>query len=249
MPASLPNNRRSAFVQDLLAHRLVFILRMPGPGRVAELVETLWSAGARFVEVTLNTPGALGVLRTLSRKTPPGFYLGAGTVRNAADVTHAHGAGVSFVVSPVAEREIIDRTVRLGIACIAGALTPTEINAAWTHGADFVKVFPAPSPGYIKAVHAPLDDVRLVAVGGVDSSNALDFLDAGAAAIAVGQAQLGVGADGRVRRSEVVRRAKALISIAGTEKRGGTPADPSAPLRAGGRSARRRLGTSRTGRP
>jgi len=71
---------------------------------------------------------------------------------------------------------------------LPGAFTPTEILTAWEAGADLVKVFPASAggPAYIKAVRAPLPQVDLVPVGGVDLGNTADFIRAGAAAVGVG---------------------------------------------------------------
>ena len=70
---------------------------------------------------------------------------------------------------------------------IPGALTPTEIKTAWDNGADFVKVFPACNMGasYFKNISAPLAQVKLLAVGGIKTENALEYMNAGAAGVGV----------------------------------------------------------------
>jgi 2-dehydro-3-deoxyphosphogluconate aldolase / (4S)-4-hydroxy-2-oxoglutarate aldolase len=77
---------------------------------------------------------------------------------------------------------------RYGKPIIPGALTPTEILTAWEAGADMVKVFPADSmgPAYLKAVLAPLPQVRLAPTGGISADNAAEYLKAGATALGVG---------------------------------------------------------------
>ncbi len=69
-----------------------------------------------------------------------------------------------------------------------GAYTPTEVHTAWEWGADGVKLFPASAggPAYLRALRGPLPQVRLLPTGGVDAHNAGDYIQAGAAAVAVG---------------------------------------------------------------
>jgi 2-dehydro-3-deoxyphosphogluconate aldolase/(4S)-4-hydroxy-2-oxoglutarate aldolase len=69
-----------------------------------------------------------------------------------------------------------------------GALTPTEVVTAWEAGADIVKVFPSDltGPKYLKALHGPLPQVRLMPTGGVNLDTAADFLRCGACALGIG---------------------------------------------------------------
>ena len=50
---------------------------------------------------------------------------------------------------------------------IPAAYTATEIAAALKYGADYIKIFPADqiTKEYVKAITAPLSDVKLLAVG------------------------------------------------------------------------------------
>ncbi len=52
-------------------------------------------------------------------------------------------------------------------------------------GAALVKLVPASSlgPGYVRALHAPLPDVPVLATGGITAENAGAFLAAGAVAV------------------------------------------------------------------
>ena len=116
------------------------------------------------------------------------LFVGAGTVCSVELCDLAAGAGAQFIISPDADEAVISRTRELGLISIPGALTPTEIKAAWCAGADFVKVFPASAmgPAYLKAVRAPLSHIPLMAVGGVNEQNAGDFIRAGCCGIGVG---------------------------------------------------------------
>jgi len=114
--------------------------------------------------------------------------MGAGTVLDPETARAAILSGAQFIVTPALNPKTIELCRRYGKPIIPGALTPTEILTAWEAGADMVKVFPADSmgPGYIKAILAPLPQIRLVPTGGVSAENAAQFLKAGATALGVG---------------------------------------------------------------
>ena len=94
-----------------------------------------------------------------------------------------------------------------------GAMTPTEILAAWRAGADVVKVFPARvlGPRYIADVRAPLPEVRLMPTGGVDATNAAEYLRAGAIGVAVGGNLVDPAAVARADWAALRARARALV--------------------------------------
>ena len=99
-------------------------------------------------------------------------------------------AGAKFLSSPGFNIEIVEFAVKHGATVFPGALTPTEIMAAWKTGSDFVKVFPVSllgGPNYIKALRSPFPDMRLIASGGVTQRNTAEFILAGAAAVGIGR--------------------------------------------------------------
>lgn len=114
--------------------------------------------------------------------------MGAGTVLDPETARVAILAGAEFIVTPTLNRNTIELCHRYGKPIICGAFSPTEILTSWEAGSDFVKVFPASlgGPAYIKSVLAPLPQVRIVPVGGVSSSNAADYIKAGATGLGVG---------------------------------------------------------------
>lgn len=170
--------------------RLISIVRLESEAAIAAAAEALATAGVRVLEVSLAVSGALTALRRLRDALGERLTLGAGTVLTAHDAAAAVDAGARFLVSPNLDRQVIDEARRLEVLHIPGALTPTEVVNASATGARLIKLFPASrlGPGYVKDLLAPLPDLELVPTGGVDRSNAAEFLEAGATALAVGGA-------------------------------------------------------------
>jgi 2-dehydro-3-deoxyphosphogluconate aldolase/(4S)-4-hydroxy-2-oxoglutarate aldolase len=113
---------------------------------------------------------------------------GAGTVLDPESARAAILSGAQFVVAPALNLQTVELCRRYGVPVMPGAYTPTEILLAWQAGADFIKVFPASvgGPALIKALKAPLPQVRMVPVGGVDLTTTADFIRAGADLVGVG---------------------------------------------------------------
>ncbi|MEZ4777298.1 MAG: bifunctional 4-hydroxy-2-oxoglutarate aldolase/2-dehydro-3-deoxy-phosphogluconate aldolase [Bacteroidia bacterium] len=152
-----------------------------------ENIATCYSrAGFSFLEITLNSPGALETIAGLGKTS--GLTIGAGTVCNTDDLEQALAAGAQFIVSPVLDEAVISECVNLGVPVFPGAFTPTEIYRAWALGATMVKVFPAGvlGPGYIKEVLAPLQQIALLPTGGINLTNMEAFIRAGARGFGMG---------------------------------------------------------------
>ena len=141
----------------------------------------------------MNTVGAVEMISAARASVPAGHFLGMGTIRNLREAEQAVAAGAMFLVSPNCDLEVIAYANRHSVPIIAGALTPTEVYAAWAAGAMMVKVFPCSAfgPGYIKELRGPFDQIPLVAVGGVTEQNVGDYLAAGAQAVGVGTTLFG----------------------------------------------------------
>ncbi len=150
--------------------------------------EAIALAGIPIVEITMTVPGAVEVIAQLAR-AHSNLVVGAGTVLTPDVARQCADAGASFLTAPGFDPQIVEAAANANIAAIPGALTPTEVVAAWRAGADFVKVFPcAPVGGdhYIRALKRSLPQISLIAAGGVNQKTATDFLVAGATAIGVG---------------------------------------------------------------
>jgi 2-dehydro-3-deoxyphosphogluconate aldolase/(4S)-4-hydroxy-2-oxoglutarate aldolase len=150
--------------------------------------EAVTSGGIPIVEITMTVPGACDVIARLVRDHPK-MIVGAGTVIDTATARQCLDAGAKFLTAPEFNLEIVQFAAKEDIAVLPGALTPTEVGAAWRAGSDFVKVFPCAQVGgdkYIKALHTARPQIPLIAAGGVNQQTAGDFILSGATAIGVG---------------------------------------------------------------
>jgi len=150
--------------------------------------ETLYHAGIPVAEITMTVPGAINVIRTLAQSFPE-MVVGAGTVLDKETALRCLDAGAKFLTSTGLVPDVVESALKGGIVAIPGALTPTEVIAAWKAGAQFVKIYPAAPVGgelYIRSLKVPLPQVKLIAAGGVNQQNATAFIAAGASAIGVG---------------------------------------------------------------
>jgi 2-dehydro-3-deoxyphosphogluconate aldolase/(4S)-4-hydroxy-2-oxoglutarate aldolase len=150
--------------------------------------ETVYAAGIPIVEITLTVPGALEVIADLAKRYPD-LVVGAGTVLDEEAARRSVDAGARFLTSPGFVRKVVAYAKLTDVAVLAGALTPTEIIAAWKAGSDFVKIFPTAQVGgsqYIRALKVPFPQIPFIATGGVNQLTASDFILAGATAIGLG---------------------------------------------------------------
>lgn len=203
--------RDGAVAAAIRRERLIVVLRRVAPrDRLLALVDELAEAGARIFEITFDAPEAAGDLVVLRERLAVHrtCLVGAGTVLNPDLLRAATEAGADFAVSPVLDATLTSAAVHEGMPFIPGALTPTEIAAAWAAGATFVKLFPASAagPALVRELHGPMPDVALIPTGGVDLANARAFLDAGAAAVGIGSAIVRADAQARLAMLEAVRR-------------------------------------------
>nr|BFE56013.1 bifunctional 4-hydroxy-2-oxoglutarate aldolase/2-dehydro-3-deoxy-phosphogluconate aldolase [Dactylosporangium thailandense] len=159
------------------ANRIVPVVVLDDPAAAAPLADALVAGGLPVAEVTFRTDAAAEAIARMSQHG--GVTVGAGTVTTPAQVDAAVEAGASFVVSPGLSAAVVTRCRFHGVPALPGATTATEIMAALELGVDVVKFFPAGTSGGAKAVAAlaaPFANVRFVPTGGIDASNALDYL-------------------------------------------------------------------------
>jgi 2-dehydro-3-deoxyphosphogluconate aldolase/(4S)-4-hydroxy-2-oxoglutarate aldolase len=138
----------------------------------------------------LTVPRALEIIAEVRRDLGADVLLGAGSVLDAETARAAMLAGAEFIVSPAVRHDVIRLCRRYGKIVMPGAFTPTETLSAWEAGADIVKIFPADvgGPAYLKALAAPLPQIRLMPTGGVNLETIDAFFRAGACAVGLGSA-------------------------------------------------------------
>lgn len=206
---------------------LVAILRAADGARLADVAAALLAGGIDVLEVTFTVPRAHRVLEQVAERLGDRVLLGAGTVLDTETARIALLSGAEFIVSPAVNHDVIRLCRRYDKLVLPGALTPTEVLSAWEAGADIVKVFPSDvtGPSYLKALHGPLPQIRLMPTGGVNLETAAAFLRAGACALGVGSSLVEpkAVAAGDLTRIEtlarqyvkVVRETRAALAAAG----------------------------------
>lgn len=173
-------------LQRFIQSGVMAIIRIDSPKNVVPTVEALAKGGIEFIEISLVTPHAVEYIAQVHEQFGSSVLIGAGTVLDSESARAAILAGADFIVSPSTRVETINSARRYGKCIFSGAFTPTECLLAWESGADAVKVFPAipAGPEYIKAIHAPLPQIPLVAVGGITLENLQAFIKAGVCGVA-----------------------------------------------------------------
>jgi 2-dehydro-3-deoxyphosphogluconate aldolase/(4S)-4-hydroxy-2-oxoglutarate aldolase len=168
---------------------LIPVIRVSTAEEAMDVADAIKEGGVSFIEITMSVQGAIDVIKELAQKYKDEIVIGAGTILDPETGRAALLAGAQFIVSPTLNLDLIQLAHRYSALVIPGAMTPTEILAAWNAGADMVKVFPAAQlggPEYIKAIRGPLPQIQLVPTGGVNLQNAGAFIKAGAIALGVG---------------------------------------------------------------
>ncbi len=205
--------RKDEVLDIILATKVIAVIRMSDAAKLMRVVEAIEKGGVRAIEITMTTPSALQIIAEMAKRKPADTLIGAGTVLDAATAEAVIRAGAEFVVSPITNYDMIASCRKNDIFVAPGALSPTEIFAAWEHGADVVKVFPATSvgPKYFQDLKGPLPQVRLMPTGGVSLENAREFIRGGACCVAIGTALLDKNAIAVEDWDVLTEKAQALV--------------------------------------
>ena len=196
-PTPNSRNRRRITVPEMTREQvrsriqeigIIPAIRVSSPEDALFAAEAVCNHGIPIVEVTMTVPGAVSVISELAAKNS-NVITGAGSVSGEETARRCIDAGAQFLTSTGLNLDIVHFALGRNVVVFPGALTPTEIMAAWEAGPDFVKVFPCASvggPAYIRALRGPFPHIPLIASGGVNQQTAGDFILAGATALGIG---------------------------------------------------------------
>lgn len=174
-------------IQRILEEKVFAVLRLKQTQKIESVVESLLTGGIKIIEITMNSRKAEETIHRIAKEFPA-CLIGAGTVIGVECATRAVESGANFLVSPVTDLDTLAVAQQVGVASMAGALTPTEAWQATQAGSDFVKLFPLAGlgPQYIRAMRGPMPDIRFVPTNGVTVENVAEWFEAGAVAVGVG---------------------------------------------------------------
>ncbi|HVV09957.1 bifunctional 4-hydroxy-2-oxoglutarate aldolase/2-dehydro-3-deoxy-phosphogluconate aldolase [Amycolatopsis sp.] len=213
-PALKKQNIR--FRERLAAGRVIVLVRGEDTEFLPDVAHVLHDCGLRMIEVSLATPGALDAIGLLQVELGADTMIGAGAVRTVSDVDNCAAAGVDFVATPTFSADVLDRAQLYGLPVACGAMTPTEVDSAWRHGAAVVKVLPVGAiggVGYLRAVHGLLPEIPLVPACGIELDEVDAYLGAGAFAVGAGCSLVGDSLSGG-RLDKLDHRASQLAALA-----------------------------------
>ena len=198
-------------------------IRVSTAERARFAVEALFRSGIPVAEVTMTVPKGCDVIAEMSKMIPD-MVIGAGTVLDTETARRCLDSGAQFLTSPGFVPEVVEFALNNDVVVFPGAMTPSEVIAAWEAGSDFVKVFPCDALGghhYIRTLKVPLPQVKLIASGGVNQQTAPDFILAGASALGIGGQLIPEEALSKRKEEqihELARRYLSMVKDARTQK-------------------------------
>jgi len=194
---------------------IVPVVRASSPKQAAQAAAAVCAGGIPIVEITMTVPGAIEVIAQLATTAGSQVLIGAGTVLDAETAQRCLDAGAQFLVSPGFDPDTVKLANRLGKLIMAGALTPTEVIAAWKAGSDFVKSFPVvrwavPTTSGLEGAFAASP---MVPTGGINLNTAADFIRAGSAALGIGGELVSASALESGNASAITQAAQSYVAI------------------------------------
>ena len=211
---------REIVVQQTKATGVLPCIKLKAKGDFLAYAQAMYDGGARVIEVTTTTPGALEAIEAIAAAFAGRLWVAAGTVLDPATAREVILHGGSAIVNPAVIPDVIDLANRYNVPVYSGAFTATEVLAAMRAGAAMIKIFPAQLGGakYMTNLRMVFPEVNLIPSGGISLQNAADFIRCGACAVSGARtfmdpekvAAEGIGwITGQVARfMEVVRKAK-----------------------------------------
>ncbi len=215
-----PGSAMKSLTEQLLALRVIPVLRLATRASAETAIDCLVEAGFRTVELTLTTPGAVALIGSLRARMDDDFLVGAGTVLDLDTARACLDAGANYLVSPCVVPGMGRLAADLGAVALAGGFTPGEVLAAWREGAAIVKVFPASTggPTHLGALHAVYPQIPLCPTGGVSLSNMTEYFKSGAALVGVGNNVIDQKALASGDRGAVIEHAVGFLELAAQAK-------------------------------
>jgi len=150
-------SRKTDVLSKLKATGVVAVIRTEQPGDLINVARSLAQGGVLFMEITMTVPNALQAIEETVAALKDEIIIGAGTVLDAQTAHSAIIAGAAYIVSPALRPAVIETCRGRDVACMPGAMTPTEVLQAWELGGDVVKIFPAGvgGPRFFKDLKGP----------------------------------------------------------------------------------------------
>ena len=173
-------------IDRLLSEKMMTLVRSNSQSEGQALADAIVEAGVKVIEITLTTPGAHKIIEQLLKNKD--LLVGAGTVRTVKEVKKMEDIGVSFIVSPNTNEDVIAATKKLNLVSMPGVSTPSEVAIAEESGADILKLFPATilGPAHLKMLREPFPGNRWCPTAGITIESIPKWFEAGADLVGLG---------------------------------------------------------------
>lgn len=195
--------------------RLVAEVRTETAIQALGVVDALAQGGVTTIEISLTIPGAHEILTHLA--TRQDVLVGAGAVIDARQAAEAVSCGARFIASPIYSPDLVPACRDANVACILGALTPSEIIAAQRAGAEMVKLFPAEAMGgpmYVRALLRQLTHISLQISGGFTPEHMVEYSTLPVRTLALGSLLVPHALFDRGNWQAITARARAFVEFA-----------------------------------
>ena len=162
----------------LSLNHVIPVLTIHNADHAVPLARALVAGGLTALEVTFRTDAAQESIRRIAGEVPDAI-VGAGTVTAVHHFAEAAADGAKFAVSPGSTPRLIDAAKDSPLAWLPAAATAGEAMTLAEHGYTHLKFFPAETSGGVAALKqlaAPLPLIHFCPTGGLDQSNAADYL-------------------------------------------------------------------------
>ena len=159
--------------------RIIPVISLPTLEAALPLADALASTGLKVLEITLRTEHGLAAIATL-RQQRPELIVGAGTVKNTAQLQQCIDAGAQFAVSPGIDRDMVETSLAQQVTMIPGTMTPSEMMLAENLGLKTVKLFPASQAGgadFIRSMASIFPCLEFFPTGGITEDSVNDYLE------------------------------------------------------------------------
>lgn len=165
-----------------------------------EILRALYRAGVRTVEYTNRGEAAIKnftAMKKLTETELKGMVLGIGTIKNGEMAKQFVDAGTDYLICPGLVESVAKVADQNNMLWVPGCMTPTEIIAAETLGAQFVKLFPGNilGPDFMSAIKELFPNLIFMPTGGVDTTkeNIGAWFKAGVSCVGMGSKLISKG--------------------------------------------------------
>ena len=175
-------------IEFIAKNKIYAVVRGENPDRVIEIAEAIIEGGIKAIEVTVEKGALLSAVKELSKYK--NLVVTAGGIITAKRAQEAIDNGAQIIVSPVLQNGLIKYCVGAGVPHIATVTTQNEAYMAWRARIPLIKISPAKSMGqvtYLEDLLRPMPFLNLMPAGGITHETFVDYLKAGAAAVALGR--------------------------------------------------------------